>query len=82
MILPHEMASSGRAPESEPSNSCPVLTKSAPYGWTRGAPVPIAPYTALITLAKQVQRHGLVAFTAADFDFRELGENWFKATRR
>ena len=27
--LPHETASSGLAPESEPSNSCPVLTKTA-----------------------------------------------------
>lgn len=26
-IFPHETASSGRAPESEPSNSCPVFCK-------------------------------------------------------
>lgn len=35
-IFPQETASSGRAPESEPSNSCPVLTntaKSAPFLW-------------------------------------------------
>ena len=34
LIFPHEMASSGRAPESEPSNSCAVLTytqKSVPF---------------------------------------------------
>lgn len=28
-ILPHETASSGRAPESEPSNSCPVFCKNS-----------------------------------------------------
>lgn len=35
-IFPQETASSGLAPESEPSNSCPVLTntaKSAPFLW-------------------------------------------------
>ena len=36
LILPHDTASSGLAPESLPSNSCPVFTnteKSAPLRW-------------------------------------------------
>lgn len=62
------------------------LTKAAPHGWTSGAPFPEAHYRPLISLAQKLVSAGggskLVVFAAADFDFRELGENWYRAAQR
>lgn len=59
------------------------LTKQAPHGWSNGAPFPTAPYAQLVSAAKRVASNGnAVVFAAADFDFRELGENWLKSTQR
>ena len=62
------------------------LTKSAPHGWTDGAPFPDAHYRPLISVAQKLVGAGsngkLVVFAAADFDFRELGENWYTAAKR
>ena len=58
------------------------LTKTAPRGWSSGAPFPTIHYAALIDQARRVAIDDQVIFAAADFDFRELGENWYKATQR
>lgn len=62
------------------------LTKSAPHAWTGGAPFPTAAYASLIAAATKLVGQGddskLLVFAAADFDFRELGENWYRATQR
>ena len=43
-----------------------------------------AGYAPLLEVVRRVQQHprNFVMFTAADFDYRELAENWFKAATR
>ncbi|KAL1504249.1 hypothetical protein AB1Y20_010658 [Prymnesium parvum] len=39
-------------------------------------------YAALVRLARGVERRGVVVVAAADFDYRELAENWYASARR
>lgn len=39
-------------------------------------------YGGLITVARRVAEGGMVMLAAADFDYREVAENWFRAARR
>ena len=57
------------------------LIKTAP-DWPKGAPFPAARYTHLVSAARSVARENFVLFAAADFDFRELGENWYEGAKR
>ena len=58
------------------------LSKLAPHNWAKGAPFPALFYTELIAAAERVHEDRVVVLAAADFDFRELAENWYLAARR
>lgn len=60
----------------------------APEAMKRGPPHEPDPksaqYAPLVAAAKAIahQHHHLVIMTAADFDYRELAENWYRAVKR
>jgi hypothetical protein len=58
------------------------LSKLAAREWGKGAPFPARFYEPLVSVAARVQQDKIVIFAAADFDFRELAENWYRATQR
>ena len=53
-----------------------------PQSWGRGESFPTSRYTSWVAAAKAQQRDNLVVFAAADFDFRELAENWYAAAQK
>ena len=55
--------------------------KTAP-GWEAHSAFPSARYTNLIQLARERLRDGFVILTAADFDFRFMALNWYRAATR
>lgn len=57
------------------------LTRNLPHGVLAKAGVPFH-YASLLATASKVQQDGMVVFCAADFDYRELAENWFTSARR
>ena len=66
---------------SNPYTLPPILenyTRTPPH-----EPDPKAPhYAALVAAGVASAHHHLLIFCAADYDFRELAENWYKAIRR
>lgn len=54
--------------------------RATPPGWGKGEPFPASNYEALRAAAAGLR--GPIVLVAADFDYRELAENWFRSARR
>uniref|UniRef100_A0A7S0L4Y5 Nucleotide-diphospho-sugar transferase domain-containing protein n=1 Tax=Coccolithus braarudii TaxID=221442 RepID=A0A7S0L4Y5_9EUKA len=51
-------------------------------GKIRYAPFGVGDYAPLISRARAVAREGFVVFAAADYDYREMVENWWRSAQR